>query len=168
MTPGTVRLPEFFVVYRLVNAWPARSSLHSYWSMTLALPSPVRLPEFFAAFLLVEDAWFARTSQAARILFCVDRRLPCRDQSARASSKPRPPSRRVHYRGRARAGAFEGRRQNLLPVCDLGAQISWQQRQQMLKNFSLFSMFSHMYVSGRGNQKKEEEKGERARERGDA
>jgi hypothetical protein len=33
---------------------------------------------------------------------------------------------------------------------------------------SLFSMFSHMYVSGRGNQKNEEEReGERARERGD-
>jgi hypothetical protein len=127
---GPVRLPEFFATFLSVDACNARHSqtarILRCIPMTLALPSPVRLPEFFAAFPLVEDAWFARSSQAARILCCIPigRRLPCRDQSARASSKPKPPSRAAQERivavvlVRVRS---KGRRQNLLPGCDFGA-----------------------------------------------
>ncbi len=60
--PDQLGCPNSFVTFLLVDACiarhsqTARSSLHSYWSITLGLPSPVRLPEFFPAFLLV-DAW---------------------------------------------------------------------------------------------------------------
>jgi hypothetical protein len=50
--PVQLGCPNSFVTFLLVDACiarhsqTARSSLPSYWSMTLGLPSPVRLPEF--------------------------------------------------------------------------------------------------------------------------
>ncbi len=48
----------------------------------------LRLPKLFAAFLLVEDVWFARSCQAARILCCISigRRLPCAGTSQPAQA----------------------------------------------------------------------------------